>query len=432
MNRLGQDFRHALRSLLRTPSFTAVAVLTLGLGIGANTAIFQLIDAVALRKLPVRDPDGLAAVRISGGNRGFGVNPGRYPELTSPVWEDLQKHQQAFSEMFAWKTRDLRVGERNDLKRAYGIAVSGDFFNVLGIRPFRGRLLGPSDAGACPETAAVVSHAYWQREMGGRDIGNGTTIRINLATDRRRRRHASGVLRPRRRRAVRHRHPALPAAAVVPRSVRRRGRRTPASRLDAGTRLGPSRCAERRNLRRERPERLRRQLDRTIQGVPACRVSHRIWRERASKPLRAIAPGADRDHGAHPPDGLREPCEPDARACERPRSRGGRARRAGCVAEGADSPVPHRKRAAGHRRRAGGRRAGEVLQPHDPVGHVHAGGPAGADGAARLAHAAVRRGSWSRDVHLLRRGPRAARHPRRCGGRDEERRPRRRQPGTNG
>ena len=180
MNRLGQDFRHALRSLLRTPSFTAVAVLTLGLGIGANTAIFQLIDAVALRKLPVRDPDGLAAVRIVGGNRGFGVNPGRYPELTSPVWEDLQKQQQGFSEMFAWKTRDLRVGERNDLKRAYGIAVSGDFFNVLGIRPFRGRLLGRSDAGACPETAAVVSHAYWQREMGGRDVGNGTTIRINL------------------------------------------------------------------------------------------------------------------------------------------------------------------------------------------------------------------------------------------------------------
>src|SRR6186997_1127620 len=180
MNRLGQDFRHALRSLLRTPSFTAVAVLTLGLGIGANTAIFQLIDAVALRKLPVRDPDGLAAVRIVGGNRGFGVNPGRYPELTIPVWEDLQKQQQGFSEMFAWKTRDLRVGERNDLKRAYGIAVSGDFFNVLGIRPFRGRLLGRSDSGACPETAAVVSHAYWQREMGGRDVGNGTTIRINL------------------------------------------------------------------------------------------------------------------------------------------------------------------------------------------------------------------------------------------------------------
>ena len=69
--------------------------------------------------LPVRDPDGLADVRISGGNRGFGVNPGRYPELTAPVWEDIQKHQQAFSEMFAWKTRDLRVGERNDLKRAY-------------------------------------------------------------------------------------------------------------------------------------------------------------------------------------------------------------------------------------------------------------------------------------------------------------------------
>ncbi len=181
MSSVGQDLRYALRALLHAPSFTAVAVLTLGLGIGANTAIFQLIDAVALRKLPVQDPDGLAAVRISGGNRGFGINNGRYPELTRPIWEDLQNQQQAFSGMFAWKSRDLRVGERSDLKPAYGIAVSGDFFDVLGVRPFRGRLLDRSDAArACPETTAVVSHAYWQREMGGRELGEGTRIRINF------------------------------------------------------------------------------------------------------------------------------------------------------------------------------------------------------------------------------------------------------------
>ena len=181
MSSVGQDLRYALRALLHAPSFTAVAVLTLGLGIGANTAIFQLIDAVALRKLPVQDPDSLAAVRISGGNRGFGINNGRYPELTRPIWEDLQNQQQAFSGMFAWKSRDLRVGERSDLKPAYGIAVSGDFFDVLGVRPFRGRLLDRSDAArACPETTAVVSHAYWQREMGGRELGEGTRIRINF------------------------------------------------------------------------------------------------------------------------------------------------------------------------------------------------------------------------------------------------------------
>ena len=181
MSSVGQDLRYALRALLHAPSFTAVAVLTLGLGIGANTAIFQLIDAVALRKLPVQDPDGLATVRISGGNRGFGINNGRYPELTRPIWEDLQNQQQAFSGMFAWKSRDLRIGERSDPRPAYGIAVSGDFFDVLGVRPFRGRLLDRSDAArACPETTAVVSHAYWQREMGGRELGEGTRIRINF------------------------------------------------------------------------------------------------------------------------------------------------------------------------------------------------------------------------------------------------------------
>ena len=177
---LGQDLRYAIRSLSRAPGFTAVAVVTLALGIGANTAIFQLIDAVALRKLPVEKPDELVAVRIAGGNRGFGVNPGRYPELTRPVWEELQQHGDAFSGMFAWRTRDLRVGERSDLKRAAGIAVTGEFFNVLGIQPFRGRLLEPADAAACPETTAVVSHTFWQREMGAREIRPDTRLLVNM------------------------------------------------------------------------------------------------------------------------------------------------------------------------------------------------------------------------------------------------------------
>ena len=139
MSSVGRDLRYALRALLHAPSFTAVAVLTLGLGIGANTAIFQLIDAVALRKLPVQDPDGLAAVRISGGNRGFGINNGRYPELTRPIWEDLQNQQQAFSGMFAWKFVRRFIGGRTPLGEVLRTSAEPQFpatsYQIVGVIP---------------------------------------------------------------------------------------------------------------------------------------------------------------------------------------------------------------------------------------------------------------------------------------------------------
>jgi len=175
------DLRHAFRGLVRTPGFTSAAVLTLALGIGANTAIFQLIDAVALRPLPIPNPEELVEVRIIGGNQGFGVNPGAYGQLTRPVWQELRDHQQALSGLFAWGTRETRIGERSDLRAAGGIAVSGEFFASLGVQPFRGRLLQPADeAMACPATVAVVSYDFWQREMGGRELGPGTRLRLNL------------------------------------------------------------------------------------------------------------------------------------------------------------------------------------------------------------------------------------------------------------
>lgn len=181
MDAILQDLRFAIRGLIRTPGFTAVAVLTLALGIGANTAIFQLINAVALRPLPVRNPEELVEVRIVGGNQGFGVNPGRYSQLTLPVWHEIRAHQQALSGAFAWGTRELRVGERSDLRPAGGIVVSGEFFRVLGVQPWRGGLLDAADeALPCPASRAVVSYAYWQREMGGREIDRDTRLRVNL------------------------------------------------------------------------------------------------------------------------------------------------------------------------------------------------------------------------------------------------------------
>jgi predicted permease len=174
-----QDLRYAFRTLLKSPGFTIVAVLTLALGIGANTAIFQLIDAVALRPLPVPNPQELVEVRIVGGNRGFGVNMGPYVQLTQPVWQELRKYQQALDGPFAWGTREIRVGERTNLRQANGMAVSGEYFSTLGVQPYRGRLIQPADEmAACPASVAVVSHDFWRQHMGSAEVP--ARLRVNL------------------------------------------------------------------------------------------------------------------------------------------------------------------------------------------------------------------------------------------------------------
>ena len=175
-----QDVRYAGRTLRKSPGFAAAAILTLALGIGANTAIFSMLNAVRLRGLPVPNPQELAAVRIVGGNRGMGLNPGRYGGLTRPVWQQIQAQQRVFSGIFAWNTTELRVGQGSELRRAGGIRVSGDFFRVLGVQPWRGRLILPEDeAGACPASRGVVSYSYWQSEMGGRELGAGSKLIVD-------------------------------------------------------------------------------------------------------------------------------------------------------------------------------------------------------------------------------------------------------------
>ena len=173
------DLRYALRQIRKNPGFAAVVVLILALGIGANTAIFQLLDAVRLRSLPIHNPQELAEVRIVGGNGGMGLNPSRYGGLTRPVWQEIRESQQAFSGVFAWTAAEFRVGKGSELRRANGIRVSGDFFRVLGVRPWQGRLVLPEDEMACPPSRAVVSYSYWQSQLGGRDL----TSDIRLTVD---------------------------------------------------------------------------------------------------------------------------------------------------------------------------------------------------------------------------------------------------------
>ena len=165
-----QDLRSAGRTLRGSPGFTAVAILSLALGIGANAAIFQLLNAVRLRSLPVANPQELAEVRIAGGKPGFGFHYGPYLQITNPLWEQIRERQEAFSGIFAWGDDSFPVGQGTEMRRFNGLWVSGDLFSVLGVVPVKGRLFTASDdRPGCGEGGAVISYAFWQNYFGGED-----------------------------------------------------------------------------------------------------------------------------------------------------------------------------------------------------------------------------------------------------------------------
>jgi len=138
---LARDLRYGLRLLRRSPGFASVAILSLALGIGANTSIFQILNAVRLRSLPIANPQELAEVKVAGGNHGLGIGRGINSEITNPLWERIRRHQEAFSGIFAWGDGDFGVGEGRETRWVKGLWVSGDLFPVLGVAPVRGRLL---------------------------------------------------------------------------------------------------------------------------------------------------------------------------------------------------------------------------------------------------------------------------------------------------
>ena len=172
-----RDVRYALRGFAKSPGFTIVALLTLALGIGANTAVFQLLDAVRLRSLPVASPQELTELRIVGGNHGFGLNDGPYSHFTIPMWQEVRRHYEPFSGVFAWRATDVLEGKLSDAKRISALEVSGEFFSVLGIAPYQGRLIEPQDDAACELSKVVVSYPYWKNQMGAQPISpNSVTV----------------------------------------------------------------------------------------------------------------------------------------------------------------------------------------------------------------------------------------------------------------
>jgi|HubBroStandDraft_6_1064221.scaffolds.fasta_scaffold09409_2 putative ABC transport system permease protein len=171
-----QDIRYGIRMLAKSPGFALVAILTLALGIGANAAIFQLIDAVRLRTLPVKDPGTLAIVHRSGGQSG---SCNGYCGFTFPLWQQIRQRQEAFSSIAAWGQDTGNLANGGEVDNAQVIWVSGDFFRTLDVQPMLGRLISASDDQAGCAGGADLSYAFWQRRYGGAVSVIGKTLTVN-------------------------------------------------------------------------------------------------------------------------------------------------------------------------------------------------------------------------------------------------------------
>jgi putative ABC transport system permease protein len=179
MGNLWQDLRFGARLLRLNPGFAAVAMLSLALGIGANTAIFQLLDAVRLRTLPVKNPQELAVVRIDQRKWSSGHFEGPYSDLTNSLWEQIRDRQEGFSSIFAWAADRFNLATGGEARYVRGNYVSGDYFRVLGEQPLLGRVFtAADDHRGCGAPGTVISYGFWQREFGGDASAVGRKITV--------------------------------------------------------------------------------------------------------------------------------------------------------------------------------------------------------------------------------------------------------------
>jgi putative ABC transport system permease protein len=168
LHELMQDIRYGLRLLRRSPSFTLVVVTSLALGIGANTAIFTLVDGLLVRNLPVRDPQQLALL-----DRG---------SWTNPIWEQIRDRRQGLAAgAFAWSDDRFDLSSGGEAAPVDGFLASGELFDVLGVPAILGRTLTAADdrRGAPDGPVAVISHRLWQQRYGGAVGVIGRTIALN-------------------------------------------------------------------------------------------------------------------------------------------------------------------------------------------------------------------------------------------------------------
>ena len=179
-NNFLQDLRYGVRQLRSNPGFAGVAVLSLALGVGANTAIFQLVDAVRLRSLPVKDPQRLVTLDFAKGSSRSGSWSTRSARFTSAIWDQVHGLNEPFSGTIAWSATRFNLARGGEARYAEGMYVSGDFFAVLGVQPAIGRALSSEDdQEGCPTPGAVLSYAFWQREMAGDEHALGRALMLD-------------------------------------------------------------------------------------------------------------------------------------------------------------------------------------------------------------------------------------------------------------
>ena len=189
MTTLMQDIRYALRQLRKTPGFTVTVLLTLALGIGANAAIFTLVNAVLLKNLPVADPKTL--VRLGDDNDccvngGINADEGDYSLFSTDTYEQLKKNTPEFEELAAMQAgfgfRPIiarRDGTQAEARSVMGEFVSGNYFRTFGLQPQAGRLLTDADDLPGAPMAAVMSYETWQRDYAGDASVIGSTFWVN-------------------------------------------------------------------------------------------------------------------------------------------------------------------------------------------------------------------------------------------------------------
>jgi len=196
MGTLIQDLRYGLRMLRRSPGFTTVAILTLAMGIGANTAIFSLIDGILMRGLPVQDAQHLVVLRWSAhkapdihssssyGDCGRGQlsrsGESSGCSLSMPFFNDVASRVSAFSGVAAFANAgQIDLSGNGTASVLRGQAVSGGFFPLLGIRAAAGRLIAPGDDSISEQPVVVLNYGYWKRQFGGSPSAIGKTVRLN-------------------------------------------------------------------------------------------------------------------------------------------------------------------------------------------------------------------------------------------------------------
>jgi predicted permease len=188
MENLFKDVRYGLRGLLKRKGFAAIAVLTLALGIGANTAIFTLVNAVMLKSLPVEKPEELVLfsdTTSEGTSLEDSPRTGQWHRFSYAAYEYLRDHNESFQDLAALRSGESRLSirktdtEANAAARASGHLVTGNYFSVLGVRAMRGRVLTPEDDKASAQPAAVMSHRYWEQELNSDPSVVGKSVIIN-------------------------------------------------------------------------------------------------------------------------------------------------------------------------------------------------------------------------------------------------------------